>query len=289
MPGPVRSYLSFIERSVLFRKPISCFFALFSFLIPLAFLLPAIQYRDIIFSDANLLFASILFLLILIIAGIFGGLIWWHRRLRRDVDSSLYGNFRAFLQTLGEWTGTLYGLIICLTTIVLYIFLRDDNGFLLSIILGSLNLDFLFLDSETIFSTLVGLLMLPIRGVNLSTAIFGLCTGFIIILATRIFLIVLDFVYMLLLKIWNLIKGIVLYYYRCIIRIHRTIEQNSTIWLGVVWLFAILVVIAGLVLCYLLTLTTSLRGEGFGPYLMAIIPVIMGLGLMAFLVLKWRN
>ena len=259
--GVVRSYLGFLDRSVLFRKPISCFFTVISFLIPLTFLVQFIQQRDFLFENPGLLLAWILILLVLTFAGIFGALIWWHRRIIRDEGPRIYDNFRRFLQTLSEWTGTVFAIIVFGCVTVITFLLKEEINTITSLIPFEL----------------------PLPVIDFSFALFGLAGGFLIILASKILLFLLDLLVLLFLKIWKLIIRIVLYYYRCIVKVHSTIELNTTVWIGLVWLLAAAVVILGLVMCY------KLMGAGFRLYLPGIITLALGLGFMAFMVVKRKN
>ena len=257
--GLVKAYLGFIDTNALFKKPISCLFAILSILIPLSFLFLIIHLKDIIFEDTQVFIASILTLLVLFGAGFFGALIWWHRRINLDEGSRLYVNLRRFIQTLGEWTGTLLGIIVFGVTVIFLIF---------------------FEGKDTLISPLLPFLFFEI---NYALPFYGLIGGFFIILATKIFLFLLDILVRLIGKIWNILVSIILYYYRCIVKVHRTIELNTSVWIGLVWFFSAAAAITGLVLCF------KLIGASLGVYLLALIPLALGLGFMAFLVVKRKN
>ena len=257
--GIVKAYLAFIDRNALFKKPISCFFSVSSLLLPVTFIFVILHLRDIIFDNTNVFIASILALLILFAAGFIGALIWWHRRINLNEGPRLYVNLRRFIQTLGEWTGTLLAIIVCGAVIIYLIFIGGED------------------------TLIVPMLPFPLPAINYVLALYGLIGGFLIILATKIFLFLLDIVVGLLGRIWNLFVGIILYYYRCIVKVHRTIELNTSVWIGLVWFFSAIVVIAGLILCF------KLIGTSLGIYLLGIIPLALGLGLMAFLVVKRKN
>ena len=268
--GIVRSYLGFIDNNVLFKKPISCFYAMLSVFIPLSFLIQIIRYRDLIFENTRLFLACILVLVVLTVAGIFGALIWWYRRIVRDEEPKFYPNLRRFIQTLGEWTGTILAIIVfgCVSTVLLL--LKDE---------------FILIDSMlplSMFSVYAPFPM-PVPALDFTLALYGVLGGFLIIIATKIFLFLLDILYSIISKLWSLLVRIIQYYYRCIIKIHRTIELNTTVWIGVIWLFAAAAAIIGMVLCY------RLRGADFRVYLLGIISLALGLGLMAFLVVKRKN
>ena len=264
--GIVRSYLDFLDRSVFFKKPISCFFAVLSILIPLAFLFLMLQFKDLIFENTEILIACILKLAVLSLAGFFGTMIWVHRRINRDEGTKFYANLRRFIKTLGEWAGTLFAIkVFGFVTIIVFL-LKDEYAQFLS----------MFPIPEIPFPV-------PLPGISFAVAIYGLICGIIIILATNVFLFFLDLLVWLIGSVWKLFARIVLYYYRCIVKLHKTIELNTSVWIGLVWLFSAAVVIAGLILCF------RLAGENFGVYLIGIIPMALGLGLMAFLVIKRKD
>ena len=258
--GLVRPYLGFIDTSVLFKKPISCFFALIGLLIPVYFLIQIIQYRILESGYVKLIAASILILAVLVFAGLFGFFIWWHRRITRDEGPKWYPNFRRFIQTLGEWTGTLFAIIVFGCVLILLLLLRDE------------------------YRMIIGMLPVPFYDLNFTVALYGPIVGFLIIIATKIFLFLLDPVIWLVKQIWKLFVRIVLYFYRCIIKVHGVVEQNTPVWFGVIWLISVAVVAVGLVLCHAL-----LRRPVPFLFLGGVFTVALGLGFMAFLVIKRKN
>ena len=258
--GMTKSYLNFIDSNVLFRKPISCLLAVFSLLIPLDFLFQIIQY-DIFSSDnGRLIAAAILILAVLIFSGVFGFLIWWHRRINRDDGPKIYANFRRFVQTLGEWTGTMFALMVFGSVIFLMLLLKNE------------------------YYRISGLLPFSVPYINFNTALLGPVIGFLIIICTRIFLFLLDPFIRLVKKIWILIVRIVLYSYRCIVKFFGIVEQNSSVWIGVVWLFSAAVVITGISLCCYL-----FRYPRIVFFICGVITLALGLAMMAFLVIKRKN
>ena len=260
--GIVGSYLKFLDKNILFKKPISCFYALFSMLIPLAFLFLIIRYRDFIFENTRLFLACILTLAVLSIAGIFGALIWWHRRINNDEGPKCHVNLRRFIQTLGEWTGTLFAIIVFGCICVILLVLTDAYDYI---------------------SLLMVLFPIPLPEISIYLAIYGLIGGFFIMIATKVILFLYDLLIWLGSRLWRLLVRIVQYYYRCIIKIHRTLELNTSVWIGVVWLFAAVAVFIGLILCF------KLVGTDFRAYLLGLIPLGLGLGFMAFLVINRKN
>lgn len=253
--GMVKTYLSFVDTSVLFKKPISCLFALISLLIPVQFLFQAISYG--IFSSnagGNVIAAAILVLLILLFAGVFGCLIWWNRRIIKDEGPKAYANFRRFVQTMGEWAGTLVAIIVFGCTLVMSLLLKDE------------------------FYYLGAFIAFPFLTIDLTSALLGPVIGFAIIIVTKILLFLLDPIIWLVKNIWALIVRIVLYFYRVVLKFFGLLEQNAPVWIGAIWLFSAAVLVAGIVLCFI---SYSMFGGAFA--------IALGLAMMAFLVIKRKN
>ena len=260
LTGWVKSYLGFVDTNVLFKKPVSCLFAISSLLIPVYFLFQIIQSGVFKSKSGEIIAASLLFLAVLICAGIFGSLIWWYRRIIRDEGPKPYLNFRRFVQTLGEWTATFFAIAVFFGVLIVVIFgYRAER-------------------------TIANLIPLPVPGLDLTMALAGPVIGFLIIIATKILLFLLDPVIWLVKQIWRLFVRIVLYFYRCVIKMHGLFEQNMPVWIGVNWLFAILVLVCGLVLCFKLFIN-----PGRDIFLGAVITVALGLAFMGFLVIKRKN
>jgi len=251
--GLVKQYLKFIDTNILFKKPVSCLFAVLSLLLPL-FVLGLFIQSDIFGSkDGKYIAAGILILIILCFAGIFGALIWWHRRINRDDGPNPYPNFRRFIQTAGEWLGTILAISVFGTVLVLLIFIPKD------------------------YYRIAGALPFPIPGINIASAFYGPVGGFIIIIITKIILFLLDPVILLIKRIWGLIKRIVLYCYRFIINFFGTVEKNTPFWIGATWVLAVGVIIATLVLCFV--------SEGIG----VIIGLAAALAFMCYLIFKRKH
>ena len=249
----VKSYLGFIDTNVLFKKPVSCLFAIVSLLLPIYVLSQFIQFRIFQIGEARFIAACIILLLILAFAGVFGAAIWWFRRITRDEGPGWYNNFRRFIQTVGEWLGTVAAISVFGIVIVLMIFLSEEYHMMISI------LPFPFLD------------------VNIVTAFYGLIAGFIIIIATKIFLFLLDPIIWLLKQLWNLIKRAVLFCYRCVVSLSGTVEKNTPIWVGVTWILAVAVIITCLVLCFTFRNIAS------------VIALAAALGFMGYLMFKRKH
>jgi hypothetical protein len=251
--GMVKPYLGFIDASVLFKKPVSCLIAILSLLLPIYFLNLVVGSGIFEFGDGELIAASILLIAVLAFAGIFGALIWWHRRIHKDIGNKWYDNFRCFIQTLGEWVGTVYAISVFFGVIIVLAVLRAKA------------------------SAISGILPLSVPRLDFSIALAGPVVGFLIILATRIFLFLLDPITWLIKQIWILFTRIVLYYYRCVIKLHGVVEQNTSVWIGFVWLVSLATVIAGLVLLF----KRIIPGGA--------ISLALGLVLMGFLVIKRKQ
>jgi hypothetical protein len=224
--GIVKPYLGFIDTSVLFKKPISCLIAILSLLSPVFILNFLVRSGVFESEDGKLIGVSILLVVIFLFSGIFGALIWWHRRINKDNGTRWYDNFRCFIQTLGEYTGTVFAINVFFSVIAFLIVLGEEVAYITNI------------------------LPVPVPQPDFSHALTGPVAGFLIILATRIFLFLLEPVIWLIGRIWSLFTKIVLYYYRCIIKLHGVIEQNTPVWIGFVWLISLATVISGLVLLF---------------------------------------
>jgi len=250
--GLVKQYLKFIDNNVLFKKPISCLFAALGLLFPLfvlgLFIQSGIFDYFIQINAVKYIAASILILLILGFAGVFGALIWWHRRIKCDDGPKAYPNFRRFIQTVGEWLGTFLAISVFGTVLVLLILMSDD------------------------YSLIADALPFPIPGISIVTAFYGPIAGFIVIIVTRIILFLLDPVIWLITQIWGLIKRIALYFYRFTIGFFGTVEKNTPFWVGATWILAVGVIVATLVLCFMyggIAMTAGLAAAlGFMGYLM---------------------
>jgi hypothetical protein len=251
--GIVKPYLGFIDVNVLFKKPVSCLIAILSVLLPILFLNLVVRAGVFKSENGKLIAASILIVAILAFAGIFGALIWWHRRIHKDSGNKWYENFRCFIQTLGEWLGTVFAISVFFIAIVALVTLGEDAYYINSI------------------------LPLPVPDIDFVIALSGPVIGFLIILATKILLFLLDPIIWLIRQIWSLFKKIVLYYYRCVIKLHGVIEQNTSIWIGFIWLISLATVIAGLVLLF----KEIILG--------GVISLALGLVLTGFLVIKRKQ
>jgi len=251
--GIVKPYLSFIDNNVLFKKPVSCLFAIVSLVIPIYILSLFIQFEVFSSGIVNYIIAAILIVLVLAFAGVFGALIWWHRRIIRDEGPKYYNNFRRFIQTLGEWFATFYAISVFGIIIILMLLLPDDYYYV------------------------AGAIPVDIPGVNIVTALYGPIGGVVIIVATKILLFLLDPVIWLIKQIWTLFVRVVLYVYRNILNFFGTVEKNTPIWVGITWLLAGAVVIAAVVLCF--------THGGLAP----VIGLIAALAFMGYMLFKRKD
>jgi hypothetical protein len=167
----------------------------------------------------------------------------------------MYPNFRRFVQTLGEWEGTLFAIIVFGCVMTLMIFMKEEYHYM------------------------TGLFPLPIPGIDYTTAVYGPIGGFLIIIFTKIFLFLLDPVIWFIKQVWKLFVRVVLYLYRCILKVNGVVEHNAPIWFGVIWLVSVAVVISGLVLCF----------KPYISFLSGVITLALGIGFMAFLVIKRKQ
>ena len=250
----VKPYLGFLDTNVLFKKPVSCLLAVGSLLIPVFFLIQVIQSGLFKSADARFIIGGILVFAVLAFAGVFGALIWWHRRIVRDEGPKFYDNFRRFIQTTGEWFGTTVAIVVFGSVIVLMLVLQKDYYYLIRAI------------------------PLSIPSLDFAAALYGPIAGFLIIVATKIFLFLLDPIIWLIKQIWRLFVRIVKFFYRCVVNISGAVEKNTPVWFGVIWLLAVSTIITGLfLLCF--------GGGGLFP----VIALALGLAFTAYLVFKKKN
>ena len=252
--GIVKPYLGFIDTNVLFKKPISCLAAIVSLLIPVYVLSLFIQYGIFRQNEAKYIIAGILILVVLLFAGIFGALIWWHRRIIHDEGGhKWYSNFRRFIQTIGEWLGTFVAISVFGCVIVLMIFLSEE------------------------YYMVTEILPLPIYQVDIVAALYGPIAGFLIIIATKILLFLLDPIIWLIKQIWKLFVRIVLFVYRCVINTCGVVEKNTPFWVGLTWLLAVAAVVVTLYLCFV----------NYG--IAQVIALAVSLGFMGYLLFRRKN
>ena len=259
--GFVKNYLKFIDTNVLFKKPVSCLYAINSLLAPVYFLILLIQYQVFESQITSLIVVSILMLLVFTFAGIFGSLIWLYRRINRDEGPKWYPNFRRFIQTFGEYSATLVAIIGFFTGIII-------------IIMSNTNDYRLFLSYFPSLLNYYGLMLAP----------YSLVAGFLIIIATKIILFLLDPIIWLIKQIWSLIVRLVLYFYRTTLKAFGVFEENTSLWFGVNWLMAILVAACGLWLACGLIKNPSLPLS-----LGAIILIGLSLTYMGFMVIRKKK
>lgn len=265
--GAVKSYLNFIDANVLFKKPVSCLFAICSLLIPVFFLIQIIQYGIFRSQSGRLIAGALLTLAVLLFAGIFGALIWWHRRINRDEGQKWYPNFRRFIQTFGEWTATMFAIVFFLGILVLWI--SSGN-------------EYYYYAVESLLPFSGGRYLLQY---DVTLALYGLVIGFLIIIATKIVLFLLDPFVWLVKQIWGLIVRVVLYFYRFVLKVFEVFEKNAPVWIGVNWLIALIVVCCGL-FPYCKLLFNPYINISLGFLIGAAATVALGLAFMGFLIVK---
>ena len=259
--GFVKNYLKFIDTNVLFKKPVSCLYAISSLLIPVFFLIQIIQFKVFESEIPSLIVVSIFLLLIFIFAGFFGSLIWYYRRIIQNEGPKWYPNFRRFIQTLGEWTATLVAIIGFFTGIIIIIMSNTGD-----------------------FRIILSFMPLMVRSFGLMLAPYSLVVGFLIIIATKIILYLLDPVIWLIKQLWSLLVRVVLYFYRITLKVFGIFEENAPLWFGVNWLLAILVVAAGLWMgCKLLT------SPSWPLAFATILSVGLGLSYTGFMILRKKK
>ncbi|MBN1781127.1 hypothetical protein JW948_08395 [bacterium] len=139
----IAPYLAAIDDGRFFRKPFSWLYsliAIINLLLPFYLLYQAIDNR-IFSAGSKIVFGFILAWLTIGIACWIGFQLWWDRKNKISLSSSTGDEFIAtptfshFIQTLGEWIGTLIGLIGFVFGILSIIAL-GDAGYYLSRQLG---------------------------------------------------------------------------------------------------------------------------------------------------------
>jgi len=251
--GIVRPYLGFLDTNVLFKKPVSCLLAIVSLLIPVYVLSQFLRFNIFESSESKFIIAAILIVLILAFAGIFGALIWWFRRINRDEGPKWYNNFRRFIQTYGEWLGTVFAISVFGIVIVLMALLSNE------------------------YYAITRIFPFAVPDVDIITAFYGPIGGFIIIIATKILLFLLDPIIWLIKQIWLLIVRVVLYCYRFILGFFGTVEKNTPFWVGATWILAVGVIVTSLVLCFYI--------RGIAPFA----GLAAGLAFMGYLMFKRKH
>ena len=139
----IAPYLAAIDNGKFFRKPFSWLYfliAIINLLLPFYLLYQAID-NNIFSASAKVVFGFILAWLFIGIVCWIGFQIWWDRKNKINLYSStgddfiVTPTFSHFIQTLGEWIGTLIGLIGFVFGILSIIAL-NDVGYYLSRQLG---------------------------------------------------------------------------------------------------------------------------------------------------------
>ena len=135
------------------------------------------------------------------------------------------------------------------------------------------------------YNYIIRLLPLPVPGLEM-LIVSGPLGGFLIIIATKIVLFLLEPIIWLIKKIWSLLVRFALYIYRCIIKAFGIFEENTPVWIGVNWLIAVLVAFGGLILAFRLFSRGNITfGSAFGVALI----LALGLGFMAFIIIRRKN
>jgi hypothetical protein len=139
----IAPYLAAIDDGKFFRKPFSWLYALIAIInILLPFYLLYQAYRYGVFgAGAKVVFGFVLAWLTICIGCWIGFQIWWDRKNKINLatstgdDFTVTPTFSHFIQTLGEWIGTLVGLMGFIIGIF-SIFTLGDGGRILSRQLG---------------------------------------------------------------------------------------------------------------------------------------------------------
>ncbi len=128
-------YLAFIDKGEIFRKPFGWMYVIIAFLnllLPLYILIKAIDI-GIFEAPAAIVFAMILFWIVLAAAGWFSFQIWWNRARQVVNADDQDDKFVAipvvshFIQTVGEWFGTWFGFVGLFITLISMILLKGGS------------------------------------------------------------------------------------------------------------------------------------------------------------------
>lgn len=139
----IRPYLDFIDSGKLFRKPFGWLYgllALINLIIPFIVLYQAIDNR-IFKAQAKFVFVFIIVWLVLAFVCWLGFQLWWDRKDKVNLTSSENDDFIAtpvfshFIQTFGEWLGTIVGIVGFIFALLGTVFLGRD-AYMLSRQLG---------------------------------------------------------------------------------------------------------------------------------------------------------
>ena len=134
----IRPYLEFIDSGKLFRKPFSWLYgllALVNLILPFIILYQAIDNR-IFRAPAKLVFVFIVVWLVLSFVCWLGFQLWWDRKDKVNLTSVEDDDFVAtpvfahFIQTFGEWLGTLVAVVGFIFAVMGTLFLGRDAYYL---------------------------------------------------------------------------------------------------------------------------------------------------------------
>lgn len=157
-------YLSVIDTGKFFRRPFAWLYsviALLNLIIPFYLLYVAIDNR-IFKAPGKFVFVFILVWLTIVLASWISFQIWWDRKDKVNLSSSIGDDFIAtpvfshFIQTMGEWIGTWIGLVGFVFALVATVFLGKE-GYQLGrqLGLGFLNIGFLSIILMPIYGFLI--------------------------------------------------------------------------------------------------------------------------------------
>jgi hypothetical protein len=157
----IAPFLSYIDNGKLFREPFGWLYmilAVLNGLLPFYILYKAIDSKLFEYGTAKMIAAFVLIWLVILLACWIGLQIWWNRKdsvLQSSQEGSQYPAtpvITHFIQTLGEWLGTLVAIIGCGFSLIATVFLGKQAGYLGS----SLGLPF--------DGGIIGIILFPIYG-----------------------------------------------------------------------------------------------------------------------------
>lgn len=173
----IAPYLSVIDSGKFFRRPFSWLYsviAIINLLLPFYLLYMFIEkgiLKSILNFPANVVFVFIMVWLTIAVASWFGFQIWWDRKNKVYLSTSIGDDFVAtpvfshFIQTLGEWVGTWIALVGFVFALLANIILGREGLGLATLMLGregdylSERLGLGFLNSD-----LMSIILMPVYG-----------------------------------------------------------------------------------------------------------------------------
>ncbi|MDD8019977.1 MAG: hypothetical protein PHU81_02165 [Acidobacteriota bacterium] len=131
--GFVKPYLSFIDQGHFFRQPFSWLYGLLAILNLIFPLYILFSKTDIFKGPFKFVLVFLLIWVVIAFAGWIGFQIWWDRMMKIAASAATGAEFVAtpifshFIQTLGEWFGTLFAIVGFGGALISMILVGDDG------------------------------------------------------------------------------------------------------------------------------------------------------------------